>query len=91
MELTPDILVNRLIARREYLLALRICDYLKLSKNRVLVHWACTKVTSGQQDDQVRAAVVAKLAGVPGISYAEIADAALRVKRTALAIDVRVV
>ena len=90
VDLTPDILVNRLIARRQYLLALRICDYLKLSKNRVLVHWACTKVTSGQPDDQVRAAVVNKLAGVPGISYAEIADAALRVRRTALAVDVRV-
>jgi hypothetical protein len=54
MTLTPDVLINRLIARREYLLALRICEYLRLSKSRVLVHWACQKVACGQPDDQVR-------------------------------------
>jgi hypothetical protein len=89
MELTPDVLVNRLISRGHYLLALRICEYLRLSKNRVLVHWACARVASGDKNEVIYPAIVAKLSGAAGVSYAEIADAAVRCNRPELAVDVR--
>ena len=41
---------SRLILRRHYLLAIRICDYLRIPKregaSRILAHWACQKVRS---------------------------------------------
>eukprot|EP00698_Gefionella_okellyi_P023700 TRINITY_DN8167_c0_g1_i1.p1 TRINITY_DN8167_c0_g1~~TRINITY_DN8167_c0_g1_i1.p1 ORF type:complete len:850 (-),score=211.21 TRINITY_DN8167_c0_g1_i1:1962-4364(-) len=87
-KLTPAVLVDRLVMRREYLLALRICNYLKLNKNRVLVHWACEKVkTSTKSDEQIRMAIVSKLADAPGISYAEVAAAAHAASRKTLAIE----
>lgn len=36
--------LDRLLARRQHLLALRVCDFLRLPRQRVLVHWACEKV-----------------------------------------------
>lgn len=39
---------SRLVLRRHYCLAIRICDYLKIPKaegaSRILGHWACYKV-----------------------------------------------
>ena len=39
----------RLVLRRHYCLAIRICDYLKIPKgegaSRILGHWACYKVS----------------------------------------------
>eukprot|EP00850_Spirogloea_muscicola_P020034 SM000206S06243 [mRNA] locus=s206:68260:73829:+ [translate_table: standard] len=41
--LTPKVLVARLANYHHHLLALRICSYLSLGSEEVLVHWACTK------------------------------------------------
>jgi len=38
------VLVDRLVNRRQHLLALRIAEYLKMKVDRILVHWACEKV-----------------------------------------------
>lgn len=42
--LTPKVLTNRLVQRHHHLLALRICESLKLDTDRVLTHWASVKV-----------------------------------------------
>lgn len=42
--LTLDVLVSRLTLRNHHLLALRICELLKLKKENVLTHWGCEKV-----------------------------------------------
>jgi hypothetical protein len=42
--LTPEVLVNRLIVRNHHFLASKICTYLKIKKDTVLVHWAREKV-----------------------------------------------
>ena len=46
--LTLPVLIDRLVLRRDYCLAIRICQYLKLpdaeGASRVLAHWACYKV-----------------------------------------------
>ncbi|KAL6073866.1 Vacuolar protein sorting-associated protein 16 [Balamuthia mandrillaris] len=83
--LTPKTLINRLINRHHHLLASRVCEYLKLPQDNVLVHWACLKVTTNNSDKEILDQVVSKLQVVPGISYAEIASTAFKNKRTELA------
>lgn len=39
-----DALVERLVNRHLHFLACRVCEFLKMKPNRVLVHWACCKV-----------------------------------------------
>lgn len=81
-------LIDRLINRYHHLLAYRICDYLGMKKDKVLVHWACTKVLiylirnkfifikvkSSIPDNDIIEMIVSKLANIPGISYAEVAS-----------------
>lgn len=77
LRLTPEKLVRRLINRREYLLALKISDYLRLPTDRIYVHWASQKVRIGNEDeDTICRAIVEKLSGKRGISFEEIARAA---------------
>ncbi|KAH9906444.1 vacuolar protein sorting-associated protein 16 [Xylariomycetidae sp. FL2044] len=75
--LTPEGLIQRLINRHEYLLALKIAGYLRLPTDRIYVHWASSKVRIGAEDDEtICRMVVEKLAGKPGISFEAIARAA---------------
>ena len=43
-ELTPGGIIKRLVQHHFFSLAFRVCEYLELSPNSVLVHWACEKV-----------------------------------------------
>ncbi len=83
--LTPPLLIDRLINHRRHFLASRVCDYLKIKPDRVLIHWACCKVKTRQDDASIANAIVAKLSRVPGISYAEVASTAYRAQRVQLA------
>jgi hypothetical protein len=86
--LTPEKLVQRLLNRHEYLLALRIAGYLRLATDRIYVHWASTKVKIGTEDeDTICRMVVDKLSGKPGISFEEIARAAYDEGRGRLATE----
>ncbi|MDP2435525.1 MAG: hypothetical protein Q8P67_07265 [archaeon] len=78
--LSTDTLVDRLVARNHHLLAWRICQYLGVKGDRVLVNWACAKVKASTNLNarQVCALVVERLNTVPGISYAEIASTAYK-------------
>lgn len=77
LRLTPEKLVERLVNRREYLLALRISSYLRLPTDRIYVHWASQKVrVSSENEDTICRLIVEKLAGKRGISFEEIARAA---------------
>lgn len=79
-------LVGRLMARRKHQLALRICEFLHIKTDRVLVHWACERVKSGGEDaEAVQAEIVRKLGNVAGVSFAEIASTAYRAGRHELA------
>lgn len=84
-------LIDRLVLRRHYCLAIRICDYLKIPKgegaSRILGHWACYKVQQANVDDEeIARAINSKLGETPGISYSEIASKAVDCGRTHLAI-----
>uniref|UniRef100_A0A8C3BT87 Vacuolar protein sorting-associated protein 16 homolog n=1 Tax=Cairina moschata TaxID=8855 RepID=A0A8C3BT87_CAIMO len=89
--LTIEVLLDRLVLRRLYPLAIRICEYLRLSEiqgvSRILAHWACYKVQQkDKSDEEVAYAINQKLGDTPGISYSEIAARAYDCGRTELAI-----
>ncbi|KAL8674990.1 MAG: hypothetical protein Q9168_000584 [Polycauliona sp. 1 TL-2023] len=84
--LTSEKLVQRLINRHEYLLAIRLSDYLRLPVSKIHVHWASQKVrTSTRDEDTICQTVVSKLNNKPGISFEVIARAAYDEGRSDLA------
>ncbi|KAF3162354.1 hypothetical protein TWF751_010743 [Orbilia oligospora] len=84
--LTPDKLIERLVARQEHLLALRISDYLNLPTDKIYIHWACMKVKLSLDDeDTVCRTIVMKLSGKRGIAFDEIAKSAFEEGRGRLA------
>jgi hypothetical protein len=86
----PQILVQRLTNRHHHLLALRICEYLRLNPHNVLVHWACTKARlSSLPDNTLALEIVKKLKAYPNVSYAEISESAYKAQRLQLATLVR--
>uniref|UniRef100_A0A8D0HLN3 Vacuolar protein sorting-associated protein 16 homolog n=1 Tax=Sphenodon punctatus TaxID=8508 RepID=A0A8D0HLN3_SPHPU len=90
-QLTIEVLLDRLVLRRLYPLAIKICEYLRLSEiqgvSRILAHWACYKVQQkDKSDEEVAHAINQKLGDTPGISYSEIAARAYDCGRTELAI-----
>jgi hypothetical protein len=88
MRLTPEKLVERLVNRHEYLLALRISSHLRLPTDRIYVHWASQKVrVSSEGEDTICRLIVEKLAGKHGISFEEIARAAYDEGRGRLATE----
>ncbi|KAG5462109.1 MAG: Vps16, N-terminal region-domain-containing protein, partial [Olpidium bornovanus] len=88
--LTPDALIARLMNRHHHLLAVRICEYLKMRTDRVLIHWACAKVKKSVVDeDTVCRVITERLANKPYLGYAEIAKTAYKVGQPKLATKVR--
>ncbi|GCB19159.1 probable vacuolar protein sorting-associated protein 16 homolog [Aspergillus awamori] len=86
MRLTPERLIERLVNRHEYLLAIRISEYLELPADRIYVHWASQKVkVSTVDDDAVCKLIVQRLEGKPGISFELIAQTAYDEGRAHLA------
>ncbi len=86
-KLTPNVLIDRLVTRCHHLLAYRICEYLKIKPANVLVHWACSKVRSEEDEAQILKSIKSKLKICEGVSYATIASVAHRAGRKNLAIS----
>lgn len=86
--MTPEKLIERLTNRNEYLLALRIAEYLHLPANQIHGHWAQQKVrVSTESEEEICALIVKKLHGKPGVSFEEIARAAYDEGRVRLATE----
>ncbi|NXC09021.1 VPS16 protein, partial [Orthonyx spaldingii] len=90
-QLTIEVLLDRLVLRRLYPLAIRICEFLRLPEiqgvSRILAHWACYKVQQkDKSDEEVAQAINQKLGDTPGISYSDIATRAYDCGRAELAI-----
>ncbi|KAL9603073.1 MAG: hypothetical protein Q9219_001437 [cf. Caloplaca sp. 3 TL-2023] len=84
--LTSEKLIQRLINRHEYLLAIRLSDFLRLPANRIYVHWASQQVRNSTKDEEtICDTVVDKLNGKSGISFEVIARAAYDEGRSQLA------
>ncbi|XP_041371955.1 vacuolar protein sorting-associated protein 16 homolog isoform X2 [Gigantopelta aegis] len=89
--LTTPVLIDRLVVRKLFCLAIKICQYLKIPESegssRILAHWACYKVQQKSVDEETLArAISQKLLDVPGVSFKEIASEALEQGRKQLAI-----
>ena len=75
--LTTETLIHRLINRHEYLLAIRLSEFLRLPTRKIFVHWASQKIRSSTIDeDSIFNIVISKLASKRGISFEAIARAA---------------
>ena len=86
LRLTPAKLIQRLINRQEYLLAIRISEYLRLPTDKIYVHWASQMVRSSTSpEDTICATVVSRLASKRGVSFSTIARAAYDEGRAHLA------
>ena len=89
--LTCQVLLDRLIARRLFPLALELSDHLKLppaeGRSRVLAHWAVYKVeTSRLEEAETARAVSSRLGPCPHISYSHVAEKAAEVGKKQLAV-----
>lgn len=86
--LTSERLVQRLVNRQEYLLALKVSEYLHLPVDKIYVHWARQKVRSSSTDEEsICNEIVQRLNGKRGISFEEIARAAYDEGRGKLATE----
>lgn len=86
-ELTAPVLIARLINAFHHLLALRISEYINLSQETVVMHWACAKITAAStvQDNILLELLLEKLKACKGIAYAAVAAHADRKGRRKLA------
>jgi len=88
LRLTPEKLIQRLVNRHEYLLAIRVSEYLRLPTDKVYIHWASQKVrTSSEDEDAICRLIVTKLNNKHGISFESIARAAYDEGRSHLATE----
>ncbi|BFZ54138.1 Vacuolar protein sorting-associated protein 16 [Savitreella phatthalungensis] len=84
--LTPELLVDRLLQRKQHYLASRICDYLRLPDDRVITHWATLKIQHAAQDDEeLLHAIKKKFTTRKNVSYVGIARTAFGEGRVKLA------
>lgn len=85
--LSFSILVNRLVLRKQHLLAIKLSKYMGVRYDKVVVHWGCQKVksNSGQSDEVVRDTIISRVSQCSGVSFAQIAATAFQAGREKLA------
>ena len=84
-------LLNRLILRRKYNLAIQICRHLNMPEAegipRIMTDWACYKIKHGHVDaEQLASEISAKLGIGSKVSYSSIALKAIECKQDRLAV-----
>lgn len=88
VRLSPERLISRLLNRHEYLLAIKLSDFLHLPADKIYVHWASQKVRiSTADDDAICELIVQRLKDKHGVSFESIARAAYDEGRSHLAIQ----
>jgi hypothetical protein len=92
-QMGKTVLLNRLILRRQYSIAIQICQYLQMSEAegipRVLTEWACYKIKHGvgkMDAEQLANEISTKLGTGSKVSYSSIALKAIECKQEKLAI-----
>lgn len=86
--LNPERLIQRLMNRNEYLLALKLSEFLRLPTDKIYVHWACQKVrVSSEPEEAICRTIVSRLKGKRGISFEAIATCAQEEGRSNLATE----
>lgn len=90
--LSPEVLVGRLTSRKKHFLALKVCELLKLKNDKVLIDWACEKVTQmatsttqNYSDEEINRTIKNQLEPYGRISYLRVAKVAYKINRKRLA------
>ena len=87
-ELTAERLIKRLVNRREYLLAIRVSEFLNLPTHEIYSHWASQKARDSTDDEEtICRDIVTKLGSRRGISFEAVARAAHDEGRSHLATE----
>lgn len=89
LHLTPAILIDRLVFRKHYNLAIQISKHLNLSESRIMEHWAYHKIMYDSSDNEIILKIAEKFKNPQslGISFCTIAKKAEEVGKTKLAIQ----
>lgn len=83
-------MLDRLVFRKHYGLAIQIAQHLKLSEYNILEHWAIYKVKNDKNDEDVARKISQKFKNpsIRDISFCNIANVAQAIGRKKLAIMV---
>ncbi|GAB0090509.1 Vacuolar protein sorting-associated protein 16 homolog [Sergentomyia squamirostris] len=86
--LKPNVILDRLVFRKHYALAIQIAKHLKMPESRILEHWALHKVMYDKHDEEVARKIAEKFRNpiALGVSFCTIAKKAQETGRTKLAI-----
>lgn len=89
LHLTPTVVLDRLVYRKHYGLAIEIAKHLNLSESRILEHWAYHKIIYEKNDSEIIQKIAEKFRDPTtlGISFCTIAKKAEEVGKTKLAIQ----
>lgn len=89
LHLTPTVVLDRLVFRKHYGLAIEIAKHLNLSESRILEHWAYHKIMYEKNDNEIIQKIADKFRDPTalGISFCTIAKKAEEVGKTKLAIQ----
>lgn len=87
--LTPEVVLDRLVFRKHYGLAIEIAKHLNMSESRILEHWAYHKIMYEKNDNEIIVKIAEKFRDPTslGISFCTIAKKAEEVGKTKLAIQ----
>lgn len=87
--LTPVVLIDRLVFRKHYSLAIQISKHLNLSESRIMEHWAYHKIMYDKNDNEIISKIAEKFKDPIklGISFCTIAKRAEEIGKTKLAIQ----
>ncbi|XP_050088699.1 vacuolar protein sorting-associated protein 16 homolog [Anopheles aquasalis] len=87
--LQPIVVLDRLMFRKYYGLAMQIAKYLNILEKRILEHWAFQKLAQDKNDDEVARKIAAKFASAglqQPMSFASVAERAQQIGKIKLAI-----
>jgi vacuolar protein sorting-associated protein 16 len=86
--LKPNVLLDRLVFRKHYGLAIQIAKHLKLPETRILEHWAFYKIIHDKDDDEIAKKIAAKFRNPTSqnVSFCTVAKKAQEIGKKRLAI-----
>ncbi|KAI0236457.1 Vacuolar protein sorting-associated protein 16 [Massospora cicadina] len=83
-----DNVIGRLLEMHQHFLGLKICQYLRLPSDRVVVHWACAKIRASLEDEAtITRVILDKVGDRNGFAYHPIAKVASESGQLQLAIQ----
>ena len=89
-KITAHVIIDRLVNRHSFKLALTVAAEVKVKPQPILVKWSCVKVMAAPSyasDAEIRQQLAAVMAYAPGATLTDTAMTAFRARRTTLAVN----